>query len=306
MREDKLIRSGDSGIDGALLRAAKRAVQSGDSAGFDKILAQLNGLSELAAKGKDKALQAQCQSLIDQVGRIVKSRGAAVVVETKAVAALRRVSDEEVEELFRADAVGEITGYGAVFNNVDQGGDVIRPGAFRRTLADWSRSSRLPVMLATHDSRVFPIGVWTSMAEDFHGLKVTGKIANTPRGLEAWALIHMRPSALDGLSIGYSVAKTGSGRSGVRELIDLDLFEISLVSLPMNPLARLELGERGKAVDDVSAAIERFKRLAAQAAKESNVVPFPKPRDDLSDVAEKVAALAANIQATATLMRMKQ
>jgi len=306
MREDKLIRSGDSGIDGALLRAAKRAVQAGDAEGFNKVLEQLSGLCDLAAKSKDGELTKHYRALADHVGRIVKTRGAAVVMETKSLAASKRaaISDDELEEVASADPIGSISGYGAIFNNVDLGGDVILPGAFRRSLDEWRKSGRLPVMLAQHDSRVFPVGAWTSMSEDSRGLRVKGNVANTPRGREAWALINMRPSALDGLSIGYSAGKSNYRSDGARELKDLDLFEISIVSLPMNPLARLELG---KSADDLSTALQRLKRVVADQG--SNVVQFPRASDAKQieeQISETLAALALQMSSTNLVMRMKK
>lgn len=127
----------------------------------------------------------------------------------------------------------EFEGYGAVFKNVDLGGDVIMPGAFRKSLAN---QDRLPPMFWMHRPDQIP-GKWLSMSEDRHGLRVKGTLADTALGRETHTLLKME--AVTGLSIGYqpmpnSVEFTDDG---VRILKELHLFETSIVSIPMNPLA---------------------------------------------------------------------
>jgi HK97 family phage prohead protease len=154
----------------------------------------------------------------------------------------------EVKLAIDADAM-TFEGYGAVFGNVDSYGDVIEPGAFAETLAASRKSGRWPVMLAQHGGMGFtaddmmPIGVWTDMAEDGKGLWVQGKLADTARGREAYSLLKMTPRpALDGLSIGYRAKKWTAGTKPTeprRKLEAIDLFEISLVTMPANPKARI-------------------------------------------------------------------
>lgn len=139
------------------------------------------------------------------------------------------------------------SGYGAVFKNVDSYGDVIDPGAFAKYLADVkSGKQRRPQMLSQHGGLgltaddVTPIGVWTELAEDGHGLKVSGKLADTPRGREIHTLMKM--GALDGLSIGYFPRKFTVGtKPGEprRKLHEIDLHEISPVTFPANGKARV-------------------------------------------------------------------
>jgi hypothetical protein len=141
------------------------------------------------------------------------------------------------------------TGYGAVFGNTDSYGDVIQPGAFADTLAAAQKSGAWPAMLMQHGGiglgadDMTPVGIWTEMSEDSIGLRVTGKLADTARGREAYALLKMTPRpAIDGLSIGYAVkayeARTRPDEPR-RRLTKLDLFEVSLVTFPANPKARI-------------------------------------------------------------------
>lgn len=141
------------------------------------------------------------------------------------------------------------TGYGAVFGNVDAYGDVIQPGAFADTLAASHKTGTWPAMLLQHGGwgigaeDMTPIGIWTSLSEDGHGLKVEGKFADTARGREAYALLKMQPRpAIDGLSIGY-IPKEWAQRSKPEEprrtLKKVDLLEVSLVTFPANGKARV-------------------------------------------------------------------
>jgi Escherichia/Staphylococcus phage prohead protease len=145
---------------------------------------------------------------------------------------------------------GTISGYGSVFGNVDSHGDTVAPGAFRQTIADAkSGVGQWPAMLLQHGSGEardkMPIGIWTHMEEDRHGLRLTGKLANTKRGREAYALLKMTPRpALDGLSIGYRAKDyelhRGSGPNGAkRTLKAVDLVECSLVTFPADKFARV-------------------------------------------------------------------
>lgn len=127
---------------------------------------------------------------------------------------------------------GTIAGYGSVFNNIDGGGDRILKGAFARSLL-----ARQPKMVWQHDMRD-PIGKWTEVREDEHGLYVKGKLSlGSTRGRDAYALL--KDGALDGLSIGY-VTKNYDMEGDVREIKEVDLYEVSPVTLAMNELARIE------------------------------------------------------------------
>lgn len=130
------------------------------------------------------------------------------------------------------DETGYVEGLGAAFGNVDFGGDRILPGAFQKTL---SGRSGIP-MLLYHDTRR-PVGKWSELSETDDGLLVKGKISvKTRDGGEAYELV--KDGALSGLSIGYDVASGGKRMAGkVRELIDLILHEVSLVTIGMNPEA---------------------------------------------------------------------
>lgn len=131
----------------------------------------------------------------------------------------------------------EFEGYASVFGNVDGGGDVVLPGAFKRTLLDHQRAGTLPAMFWMHRPEQVP-GKWLQMEEDDVGLAVRGILAPTPLGQEIHTLMDMK--AVRGLSFGYRVRDSDYDNDGNRLLKDLDMWEASIVSLAMNPLARVE------------------------------------------------------------------
>ena len=130
-----------------------------------------------------------------------------------------------------------IEGYASLFGAADQGGDVVGKGAYASSLAAFSRDGRKVKMLWQHDPTQ-PIGVWDEVIEDGRGLWVKGHILeSTQKGREATALIEA--GAIDGLSIGYRTVKSTKNDKGQRLLTELELWEVSLVTFPMLPSARV-------------------------------------------------------------------
>lgn len=123
-------------------------------------------------------------------------------------------------------------GYAALFGKRDAGRDAILPGAFARTLAE--RQDPLPLFWQHRpDQR---IGWIESVAEDKRGLRVVATIDN-PEGGAAAAL---KRGAVTGLSFGYRARGFTRSEAG-RDLSDIDLFEVSLVTHPMQHGARVHL-----------------------------------------------------------------
>ena len=154
---------------------------------------------------------------------------------------------------------GEFEGYASLFGVEDQVHDVVRPGAFRRTLRQ--RGIGNVKLLYQHDARE-PIGVWREIREDDKGLFVRGRLLpEVQRAREVLAL--MRAGALDGLSIGYQVVGARKDRrAGTRDLIDIDLWEISLVTFPLLPEARVTRVKRARSVTfaEVTARARKLSR----------------------------------------------
>lgn len=123
-------------------------------------------------------------------------------------------------------------GYAALFDIADAGRDTIRRGAFARTLA--ARDGPLPLYWQHRPDQ--PIGIIESAAEDARGLRVIARI-DRPHSRAA-QLLSQR--AVNGLSFGFR-ARTARQSPAGRELIEVDLFEVSLVTHPLHPMARVHL-----------------------------------------------------------------
>lgn len=144
----------------------------------------------------------------------------------------------EYDVRFTADDSGIFTGHAAIFGERNSFNEIVKPGAFSRTLSEHhSRATRPPMLWSHRPDEI--IGVWTDIREDATGLAVTGKlVTETARGKEAHALL--KAGALNGLSIGFRARQQERGANGVRVLTDIELVEISLVALPSAGNARIK------------------------------------------------------------------
>lgn len=124
-----------------------------------------------------------------------------------------------------------LAGYAALFDRVDRGGDIVRRGAFLRSLAE--ARPTLPLLWQHRPDR--PIGRVTLAQEDRRGLRVIAMLDDASDA----AIAALRSGSARGLSFGYRVRR--SAGSSPRELVDLDLVEVSLVSVPMMPGARVHM-----------------------------------------------------------------
>ena len=163
----------------------------------------------------------------------------------------------------------EFEGHGSIFGNEDLGGDIVAPGAFSRSLKQHSKAGSTPLMFWMHDPSRVP-GKWTDMREDDTGLHVKGVLADTPLGNEIHSLLTMK--AVRGLSIGYSTVDSEWKDDGTRLLKDIDLWEVSVVSLPMNPMAQVahaksQLSQNGEYVPTQ----REFERTLREAGCSRNV-----------------------------------
>jgi len=196
------------------------------------------------------------------------------------------------------------SGYGAVFGNIDCYGDVIEKGAFANTIKSFKASGKWPAMLSQHGGwlssaqDMTPVGVWTEMREDDHGLYVEGKLADTPRGRELYELMKMTPRpAIDGMSIGYFITdSTDEKKDGelIRHIKGIDLVELSLVTFPANKEARiadvksedLTIRDAERALRDAGFSRAEAKRILAEGFNSSLSLRDAEEKDDSSEIAE--------------------
>lgn len=161
-------------------------------------------------------------------------------------------------------AIGEreFEGYGSIFGNTDLGGDVVMPGAFADTLKAHKDAGTMPLMYWMHQADQVP-GVWTDMQEDRNGLYVRGELVDTALGRDVRTLLQKR--AVRGLSIGYRPALT-DWQGETRLLKKVELHEVSIVSMAMNPLAKIEavkarLSGDGEYVPNAAEIEQHFRSL---------------------------------------------
>jgi HK97 family phage prohead protease len=157
---------------------------------------------------------------------------------------------------------GVVRGYASTYGNVDRGSDRVIRGAFKKSLERYRKTNRPIKMYYQHDNKEiiggFPVD---KIMDDESGLYVEGQInLDVQRGREAYALA--KQGVIQDFSIGYSVSDYDI-KSGVRQLKELELWEISMVGEPMNPEARI-LAVKS---DELNPEVEEEIEQAIQAAE---------------------------------------
>lgn len=171
------------------------------------------------------------------------------------------------------DKARTFTGHGSVFDAPHPTSswalpsdymDVVRPGAFKRTLAEHKRRGTLPAMFFNHDWDHL-VGAYTAVGEDADGLAIEGKIATSarqPTGEDLYELVAM--GALTGLSIGFKPTKVKiDEKAHIRELLEVDLPEVSFATIPGQGAARI--------TDVKSADAAQLKRQIEEALREAGL-----------------------------------
>jgi HK97 family phage prohead protease len=226
------------------------------------------------------------------------------------------------------DEKGNFEGHLAVFNDPHPTSswrlpmdwmDRIMPGAFTRTLAEHKKRGTMPSLLYMHE-RGNVVGAWKSLEEDQDGLKAFGQVslnAYAPSG----ATIHelMRMGGITGLSIGFVARKvTLDEKAKMRDILDVDLDEGSIVDIPAGPRARItDVKTGGPRVKQVLEAVLRDAGLSRREAKallaggfaalrdagaedeseQRDADPAPQDEAKQSDIAGLIRDLAATIRA---------
>lgn len=183
--------------------------------------------------------------------------------------AFSRKADDGLKE-------NEFSGYGAVFNNLDSHGDIIMPGAFAETLPEFLQTG----VIGWQHKWADPIGKPIEAAEDANGLYIKGRISETSTGKDALTLL--RDDVIKRLSIGYRTIESKwfdtldslkefaalnamklklddleGVFGGVRVLIKVKLYEVSLVTVPANTEAIIT------GVKDHTGLIQQVKALVS-------------------------------------------
>lgn len=133
---------------------------------------------------------------------------------------------------------GFISGYASLFDIADLSNDVMEKGAFATSITD--ANSRNIKLLFQHDPDQ-PIGQWVSIIEDDKGLYVKGKLTlDNAKAKDIHALVFA--GAIEGLSIGFKTKRSRKDpKTGARHILQAELWEISIVTFPMMPSARIDM-----------------------------------------------------------------
>lgn len=155
----------------------------------------------------------------------------------------------ELKASVSVDDVGIITGMAWPFGTPDLMGDEIVPGAFK--------SAKAPLPLLAFHRPDDPIGVWDDIKETGAGLQVKGRLLvdDLARAREVRALV--KSGAVTGLSIGFRTKNAAARRGGGRIIKAVDLVEISIVSIPAHPGARVSSAKTAAEAIRIAEAINR-------------------------------------------------
>ncbi|EJL6830113.1 HK97 family phage prohead protease [Vibrio cholerae] len=189
---------------------------------------------------------------------------------------------------------GCFEGYANTFNFKDHAGDITMPGAFADTIKSFKQRGKMPKLLWQHKMDT-PIGVWTDMYEDQHGLYAKGQFClETQQGREAYALMKM--GALDSFSIGYITEKESyDSKSKANLLHKLQLLEVSVVSIPCNAESTVTVikafesnttpteRELEKALRDLGMSRKQAKSFLALGYKSFECVDDEQPEPDIPE-----------------------
>lgn len=161
----------------------------------------------------------------------------------------------ELKDAKKDGTTGTLEGFASVYGNVDQGGDVVERGAFTKTLSESGR--RVP-MLWQHDHSM-PIGK-IRLEDSEKGLMAYGELdLDIPEGQRAYS--GLSKGYVKGLSIGYSTVRSKMRPDGVRQLLEVKLWEVSVVTFPMNELATVATTKSSDEDDVVSLLRAQTTRL---------------------------------------------
>lgn len=147
---------------------------------------------------------------------------------------------------------GVVSGYASVFGNVDDGGDVVEPGAFAESIADGVGRVKI---LALHNDCWLPVGRPMVLREDTKGLYFEAKISDTSLGRDVKTLL--RDRVLTEFSIGYDPIEFEYDAAGVRHLRKVKLWEISVVTWAMNPEATVTDYKTKKTTEEVNMSLKK-------------------------------------------------
>lgn len=189
---------------------------------------------------------------------------------------------------------GQFIGYASVFGNKDSYGDIVQPGAFKDTIADWDAAKENLPVLWGHDMQdpFSNIGIVSKAEEDEKGLKVTAQLdLENPKAKQVYRLL--KSGAVGQMSFAYDVIEGHQEKSGDDAYYSLDklkLYEVSIVPIGANQeteilavkIAREVAGKAGRVISakNETTLREALTQLEGSAAQIKDVLTALSPSDD--------------------------
>lgn len=166
---------------------------------------------------------------------------------------------------------GRIEGFAAVFNNVDRQGDIIRPGAFSKTINERIASGKVVLMtrhFAYGGDTTDAIGLIDKAVETRKGLKISAKLFDDANSQAAREKLKAAPNAW-GMSVGFKTIRSADNRDKVgnvigKELLEVALYEVTLTLVPANE----KTDANAKRDDELEELRQRVAALESKAASE--------------------------------------
>lgn len=197
------------------------------------------------------------------------------------------------------DDDGEFEGYASVFDDLDHHGHTVKKGAFTDGIMKLRADNKRLKMLFNHDQNM-PIGVFKDAYEDDRGLYVQGKLTLGVQKADETRLL-MKDGAIDAMSIGgYLMKDRQNKQSNTRELLKIELREISPVVFPALDSARVlsvkslpddpDIGDVEQCLRDAGFSRTESKRIISVIKSTSN------PQRDVEKIATNLQSIINNLR----------
>ncbi len=199
---------------------------------------------------------------------------------------------------------GTFEGHAAIFGKLNSFGEIVIPGAFKKTIKN--RSKHKVRMLRQHQQSSI-IGVWEELREDSEGLFVRGKLLTEIQAAKE-TLILLKAKALDGLSIGFrTILEEFDHKKKHINLLEIDLFEISLVAIP-SQAAAVVTSVRAMSPEEITTKrdLEVALREAGFSVSTSKYIcagwtpPAPRDAEGGKDMVKRIRRLTKSLTAAGT------
>lgn len=168
----------------------------------------------------------------------------------------------EIKQVEEEEGVFIFEGFASTFGNTDLDDDIIDRGAFTKSLG-----RRIPKLLWQH-SMDEPLGVFTIIEERESGLFVKAKMPLEDTFVSGRVKPQIKIGSITSMSIGFFIIEATFNRdTDIRTIHEVELFEISLVSIPANPQAVITSFKRADMDDFFKLSLKEQEELFTSGVK---------------------------------------